>query len=130
MNAWLTWLEGTAEVRSAVTLTLANGSLGATGGVDGALAPHASLIRTALFIFAAGLNTPTWFMYTRKHARNANPPVVVSFSPRRRELALVFGAMTEGFCDCVHVCTFAVPQVPTAEVFEEGLYLKHKAEPQ
>lgn len=56
VTAWLTWLEGTAEVRPAVTLTLADGSLGSAGGIDCALAPHTGLIRTALFIFAAGLS--------------------------------------------------------------------------
>lgn len=58
VTARLTWLEGTAEVRPAFTLTLADGSLGSAGGIDCALAPHTSLIRTALLVFAAGLSIP------------------------------------------------------------------------
>lgn len=51
----LTWLESTAEVWPAVTLTLTDGSLCSTGGIHCALAPNTHLIRAALLILDAGL---------------------------------------------------------------------------
>lgn len=40
----VTSLEGAAEVRSAVALTLTDGPFSASGGVERALAPHTHLV--------------------------------------------------------------------------------------
>lgn len=40
----VTWLKGAAEMGPAVTLTLTDGPLGASGDVEGTLAPHTHLI--------------------------------------------------------------------------------------
>lgn len=51
----LTSLKGAAEAWPAVALTLTDGSLRSSGGVDRALAPHTRLLGATLLVFSAGL---------------------------------------------------------------------------
>lgn len=68
----LTWLESTAEVWPAVTLTLTDGSLCTTGGVHCALAPNTHLIRAALLILDAGLCEDTQSDMLKKSMSSAS----------------------------------------------------------
>lgn len=68
----LTWLESTAEVWPAVTLTLTDGSLCSTGGVHCALAPNTHLIRAALLILDAGLCEDTQSDMLKKSMSSAS----------------------------------------------------------
>lgn len=87
MTGWVllhgTGLEGTAEVRPAVALTLADGSLCSSGDVGRALAPHARLLRAALLVFGAGLRGRGGGAYAREYSgvfqvRSATPTCYAS----------------------------------------------------
>lgn len=106
----LTWLESTAEVWPAVTLTLTDGSLCSTGGVHCALAPNTHLIRAALLILDAGLCEDTQSDMLKKSMSSASFWIHVD-SITSRHKGHFFFLLDAFLCHLCYFWTFSSPGV-------------------